>query len=226
MRRVIALILAAACLAALAALGDLEFGSSSGPPVSESRHMLPRRLSMRETEQDDPAFLRIFTAASELERWMQDGSARGLFQVYPICPLPGELGLELKMGDRQAPEGFDRVRLDQLSPNGRRRLSFDLGFPGAFDRVHGRAGGFLMVYGGWSFAGCDAVTNGAVAVLIFPFRVTEANMAGFPSDRRMEFRRNLKDGDDALEANGRIPSVTVRDGRYEFGGSALAGREI
>ena len=51
--------------------------------------------------------MRIFKEESELEVWKQDDSGRfALLRNYPICRWSGELGPKIKLGDRQAPEGF------------------------------------------------------------------------------------------------------------------------
>jgi len=76
-------------------------------------------------------------------------AAKGLRQGQPVFV-------------RQAPEGFYQVTSEQLNPNSRHHLSFNLGFPNAFDRVHGRTGSYLMVHGGCSSIGCYAMTDPAV----------------------------------------------------------------
>jgi murein L,D-transpeptidase YafK len=63
------------------------------------------------------------------------------------------------VGDRQAPEGFYTVTPGQMNPNSAHYLSFDTGYPNAYDSAHGRTGAHLMVHGGCSSAGCYAITD-------------------------------------------------------------------
>ena len=94
-----------------------------------------------------PVFVRIFKQESELELWAERGGAHVLVKTYPICTWSGTLGPKLREGDRQSPEGFYRVTRERLNPNSRFHLSFNVGFPNAYDRAHGRTGSFLMVHG-------------------------------------------------------------------------------
>jgi len=68
--------------------------------------------------------------------------------------LVGELGPKIKEGDRQAPEGFYTITPGQMNPNSNYYLSFNIGFPNAYDRANERTGAFLMVHGDCSSAGC------------------------------------------------------------------------
>ena len=106
-------------------------------------------------------FIRIFKEEKILEFWMQEEGKKTfkLFKVYPICHYSGGLGPKLKEGDLQAPEGFYSVTKDNLNPNSRFHLSFNLGFPNALERSLGRTGSFLMVHGGCVSTGCYAMTN-------------------------------------------------------------------
>ena len=161
----------------------------------------------------------------------KDGRYR-LFATYPICLWSGRLGPKLKEGDLQAPEGFYSVTKEQLNPNSRWHRSFNLGFPNAFDRSHERTGSFLMVHGGCLSVGCFAMTNDVVDeiwrlvtaaldagqpafdVQVFPFRMTERNLAMRRQDRWGEFWADLKRGYDAFENTHRPPAISVCDGRY------------
>ena len=46
-----------------------------------------------------------------------------------------------------------------MNPNSQYYLSFDLGYPNAFDRAHGRTGAQLMVHGDCSSRGCYSMTD-------------------------------------------------------------------
>lgn len=200
--------------------------------LEEARRTLPQRLAGKGFSEGQPVFLRIFKQEAVLELWMRDGKAWRLFQSYPICRFSGSLGPKLKEGDRQAPEGFYEVASGQLNPNSRHHLSFNLGFPNAFDRAHGRTGSYLMVHGGCSSIGCYAMTDPAVDdiyrlvaaalrkgqprvdVHAFPFRMNDANLARHAQSRWIDFWRDLKAGYDRFEDDKVIPAVRLVGRRY------------
>lgn len=186
-----------------------------------------------------PAHVRIFKREKRLELWLARADGRyALFKGYDICTYSGGLGPKLKEGDRQAPEGFYRVGLKQLNPSSRHHLSFNLGFPNAFDAQLGRTGSALMVHGGCSSVGCFAITdesvdelyavveaalrNGqeAVDVAVFPFRMTATALAEEGSSPWLGFWRNLKEGHDLFEADLAPPKVGACRGEYRFGQAA------
>ncbi len=199
-------------------------------PVPEQARMLLGKKGMRE---DQPIFVRIFKAESELEVWKQreDGYFHH-FKTYPICNWSGALGPKHRQGDKQSPEGFYQVAKHQMNPNSQFHLSFDLGYPNAFDRSRGRTGDFLMVHGKCRSAGCYAMTDALIEeiyalareafaggqerfhVHAFPFRMTPANMARVKGDRNYRFWQTLKQGYDYFETTRRIPNVEVCAGRY------------
>ena len=88
----------------------------------------------------DPIFIRIFKEEKELEVFLQgeNDTEFTLFKTYTICKHSGKLGPKLKQGDRQAPEGFYFVTPGRMNPNSQFHLSFDLGYPNAYDQYHGR----------------------------------------------------------------------------------------
>jgi len=185
-----------------------------------------------------PVFLRIFKQEGELEVWVQKDARFDLFRMYRICTYSGSLGPKLQQGDNQAPEGFYFVRPQQMNPSSQFHLAFNLGYPNAFDRAHGRTGDFLMVHGSCVSVGCYAMTNPFIEeiwtvadaalragqpffrVHVFPFRMTEANMQAHRRSRWLDFWLNLKEGYDWFEREGRPPDVTVREKRYAFRGAS------
>ena len=203
-----------------------------GPSVADVRRTFAERLNARGLALGEPVFIRIFKQEAALEVWMKAKAGWTLFQTYDICRYSGKLGPKLVTGDKQAPEGFYKVGLGQLNPASRWHVSFNLGFPNAFDRAHGRSGSFLMVHGGCSSAGCYAMTNagvddiyrlveaglrngqGAVDVHIFPFRMTESAMATHASSKWFSFWSDLKAAHDVFERAHRIPAIAVKDGKY------------
>lgn len=189
----------------------------------------------------DQAHVRIYKRERRLELWLSGAADEGrfrLFRNYEICNYSGTLGPKLKEGDRQAPEGFYRVALSQLNPNSRHHLSFNLGFPNAFDRQLERTGSALMVHGGCSSVGCYAIGDenvdevyavveaalrsgqSAVDVHAFPFRLTSAALAAASGHTWAPFWRNLKDGYDLFEARRQPPRVGACRGEYLFDAAA------
>lgn len=181
-------------------------------------------------------FVRIFKEEMELEVWLDDGRAFRLLKTYPICTYgSGSLGPKTREGDGQAPEGFYFVKPDGLNSVSQCHLAFNLGYPNAYDRAHGRSGSSLMVHGDCCSIGCFAMTDLGIEeiysladaalrggqpffrVHVFPFRMTPENMERHQSSRWYAFWENLQEGHDFFERNGhRPPDVTVREGRYRF----------
>jgi len=247
MRRPAALRLAIG-LAILVALGSaLLVNERSSVPrpeqtEAEATQVFDRTLLVADLERagfglGDQAHIRIFKRERRLELWLSSGVDNGrfrLFRNYEICNYSGELGPKLREGDRQSPEGFYRVALSQLNPNSRHHLSFNLGFPNAYDRQLERTGSALMVHGGCSSIGCYAIGDEqvdevyavveaalkagqpAVDVHAFPFRMTNAALAAEAGHIWAPFWRNLKDGHDRFDARRQPPRVGACRGEYLF----------
>ena len=123
-------------------------------------------------------------------------------------------GRSCAQGDKQAPEGFYTVDASALNPNSKYHRSFNLGFPNAFDRAHGRTGSLLMVHGDCRSIGCYAMTDPRdrrdlalmtaalqggqkrFQVQVFPFRMTDENMACHAHAEEAPFWQQLKPGYD------------------------------
>ena len=183
--------------------------------------------------------MRIFKEDNTFEVWKKDRTGKyALLQSYEICKWSGVVGPKIKEGDRQAPEGFYRVGAAQLNPNSRHHLSFNLGFPNAFDRQLGRTGSALMVHGGCSSIGCYAITDAqvdevyavveaalgagqdAVDVHAFPFHMSLEALERRAGHRWAGYWANLKQGYDHFEASGTPPRVAACAGSYRFGEEA------
>ena len=174
-----------------------------------------------------PVMIRIFKRESQLEIWMLKDARFELFGIYPICYWSGKLGPKEREGDRQAPEGFYSVGIQQLHLIGRHPRSLNIGFPNAFDRASNRTGSYILVHGGCTSVGCFAMTDPVmeqiytlseqalyagqdkIQVQIFPFRMTEANLAAEAGNKWYGFWRNLKQGYDVFEATRTPPAVGV-----------------
>jgi len=194
---------------------------------------LDERLTALSVKVGDPVFIRIFKEEAILEVWIDRGSEYAHLKDYIICASSGYLGPKLKEGDRQAPEGFYKVKKHQLNPNSKYHLSFNLGYPNAYDRAYERTGTFLMVHGNCVSIGCYAMTDekieeiyalveGAlkegqkhVNVHAFPFYMTEENMDLYEGNFWYDFWINLKEGYDYFEAEKLPPKIKVENRRYE-----------
>ncbi len=193
---------------------------------------LKGRLAKKGVSLGAPIFIRIFKKEYQLELWVKKGSRFMLFDTYPICMWSGKLGPKLKQGDRQAPEGFYTVGKGQLNPNSKYHRSFNLGYPNVFDRSYGRTGKYLMVHGSCVSIGCYAMTDAVITELwrfitaalntsqrrfhvhVFPFRMTEWNLAAHKKSKWFPFWKELKRGHDIFEASRIPPRVSVCNKRY------------
>ena len=181
-----------------------------------------------------PVFIRIFKEENELELWVDDGKVFKHFKTWPICKYSGMLGPKLKEGDGQAPEGFYFVPRSRMNPRSRFHLSFNLGYPNAYDRAHKRTGSALMVHGNCVSIGCYAMTDelieeiyslcdaalmngqGFFRVHAFPFRMTEVNMKRHGASKWVNEWENVKGGYDWFEKVKRPPNVTLSGKQYLF----------
>jgi len=216
-------------------LVDMAEASSTAEDIIEDYLIsvpLNVRLSDLSAKVGDPIFIRIFKEESLLEVWIRSGSVYKHLKNYFICSYSGGLGPKLKEGDRQSPEGFYRVKKHQLNPNSKFHLSFNLGYPNAYDKAYKRTGSFLMVHGNCVSIGCYAMTNvkieeiyalleGAlkkgqrsVQVHAYPFKMTEVNMAMHSENKWFDFWMNLKEGYDYFEAEHVPPTVKVKNKQY------------
>ena len=214
--------------------GCSQFVDSSISPAKRQLSAETRALLFQKgMREESPIFIRIFKQESELEVWKARDDGRFYhFKTYPICRWSGKLGPKLKQGDKQAPEGFYQVAAHQLNPASRYHLSFNLGYPNAFDKSHNRTGDYLMVHGDCKSAGCYAMTNALMEeiyalvresldggqkrfhVHAFPFRMTAENMKKYRRHRWARFWRNLKQGYDQFEKTRLPPKISVCERRY------------
>ncbi len=182
-----------------------------------------------------PIFMRIFKDPGTLEVWVQnDKGSFTRFASYSICYFSGTLGPKLKEGDNQSPEGFYKIKARQLNPNSSYHLSFNLGFPNAYDKFHKRTGHALMVHGNCVSIGCYAMTDAYIDEIFtlayfalkhgqtsfqvhsFPFALTDENLKKAKSSLWYPFWKNLKEGYDFFERTKTLPIVGIKDGNYVF----------
>ena len=174
-------------------------------------------------------------AKGELQLWKRGaGGQYDLDRSFDICTWSGDLGPKIREGDGQSPEGFYFIKPASLNPNSSYHLSFNLGFPNAYDRAHDRTGSFLMVHGECVSIGCYAMTNDGIEeiyadveaafaggqsfirVHIFPFEMTAENLEAQRDNPNHAFWKNLKTGWDWFEREKTPPNVTVPNKAYIF----------
>jgi murein L,D-transpeptidase YafK len=184
---------------------------------------------------NSPILVRIFKQEAELEVWKQDRNGRfALLKTYPICRWSGDLGPKVREGDRQAPEGFYTITPAQMNPQSAYYLSFNTGYPNAFDQALGRTGSQLMVHGDCSSRGCYAMTDEQIAEIYalgresffggqrafqlqaFPFKMTPVNMAKHRNNPNMPFWKMIKEGYDHFEVTKQEPKVDFCEKKYVF----------
>lgn len=204
----------------------------AGAPIPSSTVAL---ISAKGSSPAAPILLRAYKKESEIELWKLTRTGRFVhIKTYPVCRWSGRLGPKMKEGDRQTPEGFYSVSKAQMNPNSAYYLSFNIGYPNAFDRSLGRTGSAIMVHGICASVGCFAMTDPMAGELFaiareaftggqnafqfqsFPFRMSAANLARYRDDPHADFWRQLKEGSDRFEATGLEPEVTTAAGRYVF----------
>lgn len=222
------------CASGAAVADELPSSERSREAVERVRPVLEQALSERGLRFGAPIFVRIFKQPRQLELWVEGEGRFELFRVYDICTYSGRLGPKLVRLDLQSPEGFYFVTPERLNPSSAYHLSFNLGYPNAYDRRHGRTGSALMVHGSCVSNGCYAMTDERIEeiyaladaalrggqpffrVHIFPFRMTDENLRIHGKSRWSSFWTNLRQGHDWFETEGRPPNVVVREDRYAF----------
>lgn len=160
-----------------------------------------------------PVFIRIIKEEYLLELWLQEKDGTwNCFRSYEIAGMSGEIGPKTMEGDRQAPEGFYRVKPQAMNPHSSYHLSFNIGYPNAYDRSLGRTGSYIMVHGSDVSVGCFAMTDekieeiyslvneaflaGAedVPVQVYPFRMTPQRMQAEAQSEHYAFWQHLLPG--------------------------------
>ena len=230
-------LITAALLATLGLAGCNTDGTSkmSGRAMAPLSSAMLAELDAKNMDKGSPILVRLFKSEAELEVWKRDrGGQFALLKTYPICRWSGDLGPKIKEGDRQAPEGFYTITPAQMNPNSSYYLSFNMGYPNAFDRSLGRTGSNLMIHGDCSSRGCYAMTDEQISeiyalgresffggqksfqVQAYPFRMTPENMAKHRNSRHLAFWKNIKEGYDHFEVTRQQPRVSVCERRYVF----------
>jgi murein L,D-transpeptidase YafK len=231
------LLLIPIAIAMLSSCGERAKGQAKEREVKQRiGERMQNELADKTLESGSPVFIRAFKEERELELYVQSKSTGKfeLFRTYPIVAASGTLGPKLAEGDGQVPEGFYHVGQSAMNPNSKFHLSFNIGYPNAFDRANHRTGSYIMVHGSNVSIGCLAMTDEKIEeiyslcqaaldkgqpffrVHIFPFRMTAERMEKAAADPNLPFWQNLKTGYDLFETNKLPPNVTVKDKAYAF----------
>ena len=220
--RKIALFIAMLLIPCMSFAGLLGSNSSTTPVSKEYKQQL----------MGSPVYIQIFKEERTLDLFVKMGETYQLLDSYKICNYSGGLGPKQRQGDFTSPEGFYNVQRNQLKPDSRFYKAINIGFPNAFDRAHGYEGKYLMIHGACVSVGCSAMTDSGideifqfvtgalvfgqpnVKVSIYPFRMTDANMARHKYSVYTDFWKQLKPGYDYFEQTHKPPVVSIVNGRY------------
>jgi len=234
-----ALVTAITLAAAGALLAGCDGEDASLAANAKANQPVPPKLIAAMTEKDmdlqSPILIRLFKQEAEVEIWKQDRSGKfALLKTYPICRWSGDLGPKVREGDRQAPEGFYAISPAQMNPQSAYYLSFNTGYPNAYDKALGHTGSQLMVHGDCSSRGCYAMTDEQIAEIYslgresffggqksfqfqaYPFRMTAVNMAKHRNNPNMAFWKMIKEGYDHFEVTRQEPKVDFCEKKYVF----------
>jgi murein L,D-transpeptidase YafK len=238
-RSLVRALITSVALAAGAVLAGCNSDNISLANNAKANQPVPPKLvadmAAKDMDLQSPMLVRLFKQEAELEVWKQDRSGRfALLKTYPICRWSGDLGPKVREGDRQAPEGFYSISPGQMNPQSAYYLSFNTGYPNAFDKALGRTGSQLMVHGDCSSRGCYAMTDEQIAEIYslgresffggqrafqlqaYPFKMTPINMAKHRNNPNMPFWKMIKQGYDHFEVTRQEPKVDFCEKKYVF----------
>jgi murein L,D-transpeptidase YafK len=233
-RSLVRALIASVALAAGGLLAGCNSDEISLAANAKANQPVPPKLIAAMVEKDmdlqSPMLVRLFKQEAELEVWKQDRSGRfALLKTYPICRWSGDLGPKVREGDRQAPEGFYAITPAQMNPQSAYYLSFNTGYPNAYDKALGHSGSQLMVHGD-----CSSMTDEQIAEIYslgresffggqksfqlqaYPFRMTPINMAKHRNNPNMPFWKMIKQGYDHFEVTRHEPTVDFCEKKYVF----------
>lgn len=187
--------------------------ATAGPVVAarlRTRYLDPNRLEI---------LFRLLKTHRELEVWARnrDGGPFELLHAYPLAATSGTLGPKRRAGDGQVPEGF--YEIDRFNPKSNYHLSLGLNYPTPAERALGEPdpGGDIFIHGGKVTVGCLPITDAGIeevyllAVLarsagqasipvhIFPFPLTEAELAKRTGSPYLPYWRGLRAGYEYFE---------------------------
>ena len=191
------------------------------------------------TSPSSPVLIRTYKKEAELQIWkMKSDGQYALLKTFPMCRWSGQLGPKKTEGDRQVPEGFYTITPGQMNPNSNYYLSFNVGYPNAYDRACGPHR--RHHHGAWHLfvSGCFSMTDAQIAEIYalareafnggqreiqmqsYPFKMTAENLAKHRLDPNIAFWKQLKNGSDHFEVTKTEPPVLVCGKHYVFGAHA------
>jgi murein L,D-transpeptidase YafK len=236
--------LAAAAFGLLTVLAGCNEVHDSRAAQPLSREMLAL-MQEKGVSPQAPMLIRAYKKEAEFEVWkMRPDGSYELLKTFPICRWSGQLGPKTHEGDRQSPEGFYSITPAMMNPNSAYYLSFNVGYPNAYDRAHGATGGAVMVHGVCSSAGCFSMTDAEIAEIYalaresftggqraiqmqsYPFHMNVQNLAKYRLDPNMAFWKELKKGHDHFEARKADVAVAVCGGHYVFDAKSANGQPL
>ncbi len=208
----------------------------------------PKTLAAMEaigSSKNAPVLIRTYKKEAELEIWKMKADGRYAYlKSFPMCRWSGQLGPKVREGDRQVPEGFYAITPAHMNPNSAYYLSFDVGYPNAYDRAQGHTGGSIMVHGICSSAGCFSMTDAQIAEIYglareafaggqraiqmqsYPFHMTAENLAKYRLDPNIGFWNQLKEGSDNFEVTKQDVVVGVCNKHYVFNAVSADGSHL
>ncbi len=199
---------------------------------AQNEAALKQQFADKKLKWGSAVFIRIYKQSNELQVWVKQNNQFVLFKTYAICYYSGTLGTKTKTGDGQAPEGIYKVFPQQMNPYSSYHLSFNIGYPNAFDKANGYTGSHIMVHGSCVSIGCFAMTNpiieeiwtlmeaafiqkqSYVNVFIFPFKLTQVAIDNNASNASVGLWKQLLPIDKAFDQTYKIPNVTVIGKKY------------
>jgi murein L,D-transpeptidase YafK len=202
--------------------------------MTQAEPRVRKELARKGLRIGQPVFMRIFKLSKQLELWLYSRGQFRLFKTYPICNYSGYVGPKLAEGDWQSPEGFYTVSAEQMNPESRFHLSFNIGYPNRYDTERSCTGSAIMVHGNCVSQGCFAMGNEQIeeiyllayqaflqgqeqfSIHIFPFRMTRENLVKYRYSPWYDFWSNLAAGYNAFEQTRQVPTISIAGGRYVF----------
>ena len=217
-----------------------DFSNRAYQPLS------PEMLALMQdkgTTEEAPVLIRTYKKEAEFEIWKMKADGRyTLLKTYPMCRWSGQLGPRSAKATARCRKASIRSRPAQMNPHSNYYLSFNVGYPNAYDRAHGHSGGSIMVHGVCSSAGCFSMTDQQIAEIyaiareafaggqrgdpdaILPFHMTAENFAKYRLDPNIAFWKELKVGTDNFEVTKQEVAVGVCNEHYVFNAEPANGR--
>ena len=230
------LIMATATAATVNLPGEAHANDRAKKAAAKVRPEMEKALKAAGLVWGAPVFLRAFKAEALLEAHVLNRTTGKFqhFRSWPIAAQSGKPGPKQKTGDLQVPEGFYAASRRSMNPASAYHLSFNIGYPNAFDTAHARTGSLIMIHGNRLSVGCLAMTDDKIEEIyslcdaaltagqpffrihIFPFRMSAEKMAAAATSEWLPFWQNLQSGYDWFEKHRTPPDVTVAEGKYVF----------